>query len=90
MTRGPGTTKISDATAKTRCCFTAASVGMPFPQGDDVAFMLFGDADGIGHVAHIDDHFGIARHDFFEGDLGIGGQGIAEYVFAAGDFDDFV
>ncbi len=34
-------------------------------ESDHAALVLFGDADGIRHVAHVDDDVGIARHDFF-------------------------
>ena len=60
------------------------------PQRDDAALMFLGDADRIRHIAHVDDHLGVARHHFFERNLGITGQRVAEYIFSAGDFDDFV
>ena len=47
-------------------------------------------ADRVGHVAHVQDHFGIARQDLLKRHSRIGGHGVAEHILAARQRDDLV
>ena len=60
------------------------------PERDHVALMFFGDANGVRHIAHVDDYFRIARHHLFERHGRICRHRIAKDVFSTRDFDHFI
>ena len=60
------------------------------PQGDHFALVALGHVHGVGHVAHVEDDFRVARDHFFERNVGIGGQRVAKNIFSAGDADHLV
>src|SRR4051794_30253339 len=60
--------------------------GITSPELDYRALVLFGNAGGIGHVAHIEDDLRAARENFLSRNLRVGRLGVVEYVPAACEF----